>query len=144
MIHNKAMGYVHVSSPGKLQPYQFKCVRCQTPPPPRRTYENYKTICILPFPSCRIYKSSLPIFIGIAQQPMYILVPNFHLKPGTDPIALDNIISHPLKPLRVLTTVDAATLRKNLPTGKNIHRLRAKHNLRRPPSVSISLWAEFL
>ncbi|GKZ50583.1 hypothetical protein AbraIFM66951_003845 [Aspergillus brasiliensis] len=80
----------------------------------------------------------------MAQQPTYILSPNFHFKPETGPIGLGNIISHPLRPHRALTTVDAATLQKIYPRierftqyERNIERGASSH-------VSISVWAEFL
>lgn len=80
----------------------------------------------------------------MAQQPTYILAPNFHFKPGTGPIALGNIISHPLQPHRALTTVDAATLDKIYPrvaTFTDYERSITRGDHR---GVSISVWAEFL
>ncbi|XRM45795.1 hypothetical protein ABZX51_008870 [Aspergillus tubingensis] len=80
----------------------------------------------------------------MAQQPTYILSPNFHFKPGTGPIGLGNIISHPLRPHRALTTVDATTLEKVYP---RIERFTDhERSIERGDSrdVSMSLWAEFL
>ncbi|KAL4985726.1 hypothetical protein BDW68DRAFT_164503 [Aspergillus falconensis] len=80
----------------------------------------------------------------MAQQPTYILAPNFHFKPGTGPIGLGNIISHPLQPHRALTTVDAATLQRNYPRVETF--VDYDRNITREDhrDVSLSLWAEFL
>lgn len=80
----------------------------------------------------------------MAQQPTYILSPNFHFKPGTGPIELGNIISHPLRPHRALTTVDAATLQKNYPPVETFIDYERSITRGRRRDVSISLWAEFL
>ncbi|KAJ5443339.1 hypothetical protein N7445_004452 [Penicillium cf. griseofulvum] len=80
----------------------------------------------------------------MAQQPTYILAPNFHFKPGTGPISLGNIISHPRRPHRALTTVDTATLQNIYPrveTFTDYERSLTRGDHRQ---VSISLWAEFL
>ncbi|KAH8432435.1 uncharacterized protein LDX57_010071 [Aspergillus melleus] len=80
----------------------------------------------------------------MAQQPTYILAPNFHFKPGTGPIALGNIIADPLRPHRALTTVDATILQTRYPrveTFTDYERSITRGNSR---DVSMSVWAEFL
>lgn len=77
-------------------------------------------------------------------QPTYILAPSFHFKPETGPIALGNIISHPLRPHRALTTVDRTTLSKIYPrieTFTDYDRSITRGSSR---SVSVSLWSQFL
>ncbi|RAH53112.1 hypothetical protein BO85DRAFT_430336 [Aspergillus piperis CBS 112811] len=80
----------------------------------------------------------------MAQQPTYILSPNFHFKPGTGPIGLGYIISHPLRPHRALTTVDAMTLEKVYPRVERF--TDCERSIERGDSrdASMSLWAEFL
>ncbi|CAI7619331.1 unnamed protein product [Penicillium viridicatum] len=80
----------------------------------------------------------------MAQQPTYILAPNFHFKPGTGPIALGNIISHPLQPHRALTTVDTATLDKAYPRVEIFTEYERSITRGNHRGVSISVWAEFL
>lgn len=80
----------------------------------------------------------------MAQQPTYILAPNFHFKPGTGPIALGNIISHPLRPHRALTTIDEATLHKIYPRIETITDYERTMTRGGQHGISMSLWAEFL
>ncbi|OQE06987.1 hypothetical protein PENVUL_c015G01755 [Penicillium vulpinum] len=80
----------------------------------------------------------------MAQQPTYILSPNFHFKPGTGPIALGNIISDPLRPHRALTTVDTETLQENYPRVEKFTDYEWRITRGDNRDVSISLWAEFL
>lgn len=77
-------------------------------------------------------------------QPTYILSPNFHFKPGTGPIGLGNIISHPLRPHRALTNVDAATLEKIYPRVERFTSYERSISRGTQSDISISLWAEFL
>ncbi|KAJ5638442.1 aldehyde dehydrogenase conserved site [Penicillium herquei] len=80
----------------------------------------------------------------MAQQPTYILAPSFHFKPESGPIALGNIISHPLRPHRALTTVDPKTLRDEYPRIETF--TYHDRNITRGTSrdVSMSIWGEFL
>lgn len=80
----------------------------------------------------------------MAPQPTYILSPNFHFKPGTGPIALGNIISHPLRPHRALTMIDGPTLQKNYPRIETITDYERTITRGDQRDVSISLWSEFL
>ncbi|KAI2913172.1 hypothetical protein CBS147343_9640 [Aspergillus niger] len=80
----------------------------------------------------------------MAQQPTYILSPDFHFKPGTGPIGLGNIISHPLRPHRALTTVDATTLEKVCPRVERFTDYDRSIERRDSRDVSMSLWTEFL
>ncbi|EMR84131.1 hypothetical protein BcDW1_7159 [Botrytis cinerea BcDW1] len=80
----------------------------------------------------------------MAQQPTYLLAPNFHFKPGTGPIALGNIIVDPLRPHRALTTVDASTLKATYPRVEMI--LDHNRSMSRGSSreMSIAVWAQFV
>jgi len=80
----------------------------------------------------------------MAQQPTYLLAPNFHFKPGTGPIALGNIIADPLRPHRALTTVDASTLEATYPRVEKI--LDQNRSMTRGSSrgMSITVWAQFV
>lgn len=80
----------------------------------------------------------------MAQQPTYLLAPNFHFKPRTGPISLGNVISHPLRPHRALTTVDAATLQKIYPRVETFTDYERSITRGDHRQVSIGLWAEFL
>lgn len=80
----------------------------------------------------------------MAQQPTYILAPNFHFKPGTGPIALGNIISNPLQPHRALTTVDTATLDTTYPKVERFTDYERSITRGDHRNISISVWAEFL
>ncbi|KAJ6024227.1 aldehyde dehydrogenase conserved site [Penicillium herquei] len=80
----------------------------------------------------------------MAQRPTYILAPNFYFKPETGPIALGNIISHPLRPHRALTTIDPKTLQEKYPRIETLacHDRSIKQGTSR--DVSMSIWGEFL
>ncbi|KAI9042926.1 uncharacterized protein KD926_004716 [Aspergillus affinis] len=80
----------------------------------------------------------------MAQQPTYILAPNFHFKPGTGPIALGNIIADPLRPHRALTTVDATTLKAAYPRIETFTDYERSITRGSSRDVSMSVWAEFL
>jgi len=80
----------------------------------------------------------------MSRQPTYILSPNFHFKPGTGPIGLGNIISHPLRPHRALTTVDTETLDRIYPRVEKFTSYERSITKGGHSDVSISLWAEFI
>ncbi|KAL6823408.1 hypothetical protein V8C40DRAFT_248018 [Trichoderma camerunense] len=80
----------------------------------------------------------------MAQQPTYLIVPNFTFKPYTGPIRLGNIIADPFRPHRALSSVDAASLAARYPRVEKVieHErsvVRAEDN-----NVAVSIWAQFL
>lgn len=80
----------------------------------------------------------------MAQQPTYLLAPNFHFKPGTGPIALGNIIADPLRPHRALTIVDAGTLKAIYPRVETITDYDRSMTRRTSRDVSMAVWAQFV
>ncbi len=79
----------------------------------------------------------------MAENPTYLLAPNFTFKPG-GPIALGNIVADPFRPHRVLTAVDAATLAKDYPRVERFveRESRLSHDASR--DASLAVWAQFL
>ncbi|KAM6477699.1 hypothetical protein HDV62DRAFT_372822 [Trichoderma sp. SZMC 28011] len=80
----------------------------------------------------------------MAQQPTYLLVPNFTFKPYTGPIRLGNIIADPFRPHRALSSVDAASLAARYPRIEKVTEhersvVRAEDN-----TAAISIWGQFL
>lgn len=80
----------------------------------------------------------------MAQQPTYLLAPNFHFRAGTGPIALGNIIADPLRPHRALTTVDAGTLKAIYPRVETFTYYDRSMKLVTSHDVSMAVWAQFV
>ncbi|PLB55446.1 hypothetical protein P170DRAFT_421996 [Aspergillus steynii IBT 23096] len=80
----------------------------------------------------------------MAQQPTYLLAPNFHWKPETCPIQLGSIISNPLQPQTILTTVDAATLQSSYPLVETFNSYDRTSTLATHRDVSMGVWTTFL
>ena len=80
----------------------------------------------------------------MAQQPTYILAPNFHFKPGTGPIALGNIIADPLRPHRALTTVDTAILKARYPLIETFTHYEYSTSRGTSRNNSLSVWGQFV
>ncbi|PFH61504.1 hypothetical protein XA68_17161 [Ophiocordyceps unilateralis] len=80
----------------------------------------------------------------MAEQPTYLLTPNFTFKPYTGPIALGNIIADPFRPHRTLTAVSVDALAARYPrvekateNERSVARVAAH-------DVAIAVWARFL
>ncbi|KAH0538096.1 hypothetical protein FGG08_005308 [Glutinoglossum americanum] len=88
-------------------------------------------------------RRSLHHAVAMAQQPTYLLTPNFTFKPITGPIALGSIIADPFRPHRVLTSIDGPTL-SAYPRVETV--LEYDKQLFRDSSrnASFSIWAQFL
>ena len=80
----------------------------------------------------------------MAQQPTYLLAPNFHFKPDTGPIALGNIIADPLRPHRALTTVDVGTLKAVYPRIETMTDYDRSMMRRTSSDLSMAVWAQFV
>ena len=80
----------------------------------------------------------------MAQQPTYLLAPNFTFKPYTGPIALGSLIADPFRPHRVLTAVDPVALAARYPGVENV--TEYAHIMARGAGhdISVAIWALFL
>jgi hypothetical protein len=80
----------------------------------------------------------------MAQQPTYLLAPNFTFKPYTGPIGLGNIIADPFRPHRVLAAVDPATLAARYPRVEKV--TEYAHSMARGAGhdVTVAVWVQFL
>lgn len=79
----------------------------------------------------------------MAQQPTYLIAPNWTFRPHTGPIALGNIIADPFRPQRVLTYLDATSLVERYP---RIERMTETHSMTRESksNISVAIWTQFL
>ncbi|KAJ4024605.1 hypothetical protein NW752_003169 [Fusarium irregulare] len=80
----------------------------------------------------------------MAQQPTYLLAPNFTFKPRGGPIALGNIIADPFRPHRVLTTIDEAARAARYPRIETFAELDRTIARGSGHDVAVAVWAQFL
>ncbi|CAK7240635.1 MAG: hypothetical protein STHCBS139747_002081 [Sporothrix thermara] len=80
----------------------------------------------------------------MAQQPTYLLAPNFTFKPRTGPIRLGNLIADPLRPHRVLTTIDTDVLSARSPRIEEAIEYERSVMRGTGHEVAVSVWAQFL
>ncbi|KAF5700461.1 hypothetical protein FMUND_14319 [Fusarium mundagurra] len=80
----------------------------------------------------------------MAQQPTYLLAPNFTFKPRSGPIALGNIIADPFRPHRVLTAIDEAARAARYPRIETFAELDRTIARGSGHDVAVAVWAQFL
>lgn len=80
----------------------------------------------------------------MAQQPTYLLAPNFTFKPRSGPIALGNIIADPFRPHRVLTAIDEAARAARYPRIETFAELDRTIARGSGHNVAVAVWAQFL
>jgi hypothetical protein len=80
----------------------------------------------------------------MAQQPTYLLAPNFTFKPRGGPIALGNIIADPFRPHRVLTAIDEAARAARYPRIETFAELDRTIARGSGHDVAVAVWAQFL
>lgn len=80
----------------------------------------------------------------MAQQPTYLLAPNFTFKPRGGPIALGNIIADPFRPHRVLTAIDETARASRYPRIETFTELDRTIARGSGHDVAVAVWAQFL
>jgi hypothetical protein len=80
----------------------------------------------------------------MAQQPTYLLAPNFTFKPYTGPIGLGSLIADPFRPHRVLTAVDTAALAARYPRVEKVTEYTRSMARGAGHDIAVAVWAKFL